>query len=176
MTTDNRTNEPTEAQVEAAAKEFERVWDENIDSFDPEQHDAMSYIKTAMRAALVAAQGAAPQDPERIMLHHPDGTPKSNDEIRSEAAAMRGGAAPQAESVWVPGYGGTGVNKAAPVLPSSGVDEVRLAEVIEMHREVYLPKQGDSGCSCGWRRTIGDNDFSAHRARAVAEWLKGQNR
>lgn len=48
MNTDNRTNEPTEAQVEAAAKAYQAA--QNADPYD---------FKGRMRAALVAAQGAA---------------------------------------------------------------------------------------------------------------------
>ena len=44
----------TDEQVKVAAREFQRVWDENIDTFDPELHDEDSYIETAMRAALNA--------------------------------------------------------------------------------------------------------------------------
>lgn len=117
MATDNRTNEPTPEQVEAAAKAYQAA--QNADPYD---------FKGRMRAALEAAARAAQ------------------------------GAASQAESAWIPGYGGTGVNKSAPVLlsstcqhnmvsytdsvsekaenfcslcgyqPSSGVDEDKLAE------------------------------------------------
>lgn len=62
MTTDNRTNEPTEAQVEAAAKALAirepmrsaTAW-ENLHEFE------RSGFRESARAALVAAQGAAPQ-------------------------------------------------------------------------------------------------------------------
>jgi len=61
MTTDNRTNEPTEAQVEAAAKAIYSVqrpggaWAENQ---QPRWHRKLA------RAALVAA-GVAPQEPKQ---------------------------------------------------------------------------------------------------------------
>lgn len=48
----------TDEMVKAGADEFERVWNENLDMFDPEMHDEITYIRTAMRAALEAAEGA----------------------------------------------------------------------------------------------------------------------
>ena len=55
------------------------------------------------------------------------------------------------------------------------LDESKVAEVNTVHREVYLPRQGDSGCRCGWRRTIGDDDHEIHRARALCEaYEKGE--
>ena len=48
----------TDEMVKAGADEFERVWNENLDMFDPEMHDEITYIRTAMRAALEAAEAA----------------------------------------------------------------------------------------------------------------------
>ena len=151
--TDNRANEPTPEQVETAAKEFERVWDENIDSFDPEQHDAMSYIKTAMRAALVATQGAAPQA-EIEVIYCPE-----HGDLLAGNRSTRCANAP------------IGHEYAAPVLPSSRVDEERLAEVIRKLRF------NDAGCWAGGIDcTESVSDHADDIARAVAEWLKGQGR
>ena len=51
-----RAEEPSDAEVLEASLTFERVWDEIIDSFDPERDDGITYIQAAMRAALIAAQ------------------------------------------------------------------------------------------------------------------------
>lgn len=65
MTTDNRTNEPSEAQVEAAAKIIRRASLET--TADPGDFWSDCYEgereawRNAARAALVAAAGAAPQ-------------------------------------------------------------------------------------------------------------------
>ena len=50
--------EPSDDEVLEASLTFERVWDEIIDSFDPERDDGITYIQAAMRAALIAAQEA----------------------------------------------------------------------------------------------------------------------
>lgn len=50
--------EPSDAEVLEASLTFERVWDEIIDSFDPERDDGITYIQAAMRAALLAARAA----------------------------------------------------------------------------------------------------------------------
>lgn len=63
----------------------------------------------------------------------------------------------------------------APVLPSSGVDEDALAEVIGFHR---LTLKGQ--CACGHAlstygtRSHDPEEFARHIARAVAAWLEGQ--
>ena len=104
----------------------------------------------------------------------------TEDDLEPPAALVAAaGAAPQAESVWVPGYGGTGVNKAArpvngfdttaervktggdslhvaPVLPLSGVDEDALAEVINAALDKWE----------GYEPSV------VFVARAVAAWLK----
>ena len=63
MTTDNRTNEITEEQVEAAAK---AMWDLRKTKSDPEwgalEYGVKQEYRKDARAALVAAQGAAPQE------------------------------------------------------------------------------------------------------------------
>lgn len=120
MTTDNRTNEPkqtktkssqdfvfTEAQVEAAAKAIERI--PHIVWNSPTRQDAM----TLARAALVAAQGAAP-------------------------------------------------------VPSSGIDEEKLAEVIGKARTTSVRD------SDGVKSVVMESNEQI--ARAVAEWLRGQGR
>ena len=58
MTTDNRANEPTEAQVEAAAKALRAD-----EGFMEEVHSALevSWSEYIARLVLAAAQGAAPQ-------------------------------------------------------------------------------------------------------------------
>ena len=75
----------------------------------------------------------------------------------------------------------------APVLPSSGVDEEKLAEVIESH-VLGDPNGGTASwawlnCSCGHRIEIAGvtREYVValgrkHQARAVAEWLEGQGR
>ena len=63
--------------------------------------------------------------------------------------------------------------KASPVLPSSGVDEDALAEVIGSHRISHLGQ-----CECGHvLETYGHHnhepeEIMEHLARAVAAWLK----
>lgn len=150
MTTGNRTSEPTEAQVEAAAKAIEKiphlVWD------SPRRDDAM----TLARAALVAAAGAAPQAAKDI--HEPShdrvycvrcggnwpcqapqtvSAPKSSYISPSLPAMIR--------NLWKSDPSENSVRtalklagdliqelidlKASPVLPSSTVDEDALAEV-----------------------------------------------
>lgn len=126
MTTDSRTNEPTEAQVEAAAKAIADCHNPGMFEKYPENW------RIEARAALVAAQGAAPQ------------------------AECDCGAGP-----------GSAVCKKvcatrAPVLPSSGVDENKLAELIEnIIRE-------------NWEMFDDRRHQAQVIARAVAEWLKEQ--
>ena len=50
--------ESSDAEVLEASLTFERVWDEIIDSFDPERDDGITYIQAAIRAALIAARAA----------------------------------------------------------------------------------------------------------------------
>jgi len=113
MTTDNRTNEPTEAQIEHVRDQLEAKWPEMVCYWHPHRDDEerqheWETIETwdIAEAALVAAQ------------------------------------------------------EAAPVLPSSGVDEDALVEVVCLalnHR--------DGGEEC-------EDDYRV--ARAVAAWLEGQ--
>ena len=62
---DNRTNEPTEAQVEAAAKAMHALDLAKSKQFYPDRSSMWAKLRPAYyehaRAALVAAQGAAPQ-------------------------------------------------------------------------------------------------------------------
>lgn len=144
MTTDNRTNEPTEAQVEAAAKAthesnkkfYPGMWQVAWELQDP--RDVEGYLDGA-RAALVAAQGAAPQAVWEI------GDPYTCADLGHEDCD------------------GSHRDHRAPVLPSSGVDEDALAEVIGRD-ENYTRDIGFGGWTLSPRLA----------ARAVAEWLKGQ--
>ena len=70
MTTDNRTNEPTDEQVEAAAK---AIWDiDDSQVLDPpwDQLDEKfkRHYRTLARAALVAAAGAATDELDKVTL------------------------------------------------------------------------------------------------------------
>lgn len=120
----------------------------------------------AARAALVAAQGAAPQA---------ESVSKSSYISPSLPAQIRGlyRADLRERSIQTMlDLAGDLIQelidlKAAPVLPSSGVDEDKLAEVIAKSR----------GFGNGWEQ-IPPLTREAYRevARAVAEWLKGQKR
>lgn len=134
MTTDNRTNEPTEAQVEAAAKALRAN-----EGFMADVHSALevSWSEYIARLVLFAALGAAPQDNGNC-----------------------GGCRDLGPHRNVPGC----QYYEAPV-PSSGVDEDALAEVIAKSR----------GFGNGWEQ-IPPLTREAYRevARAVADWLKKQ--
>lgn len=179
MTTDNRANEPTEAQVEAAAKALRAD-----EGFMEEVHSALevSWSEYIARLVLVAAQGAAPQAGQcgarwlrengsenvppgdwRCALPLDHGGPHVDgaDGTRWGRHRDHGGVPGDAVGTFFPPTG------AAPVLPSSGVDEEKLAEVIAKSR----------GFGNGWTQ-IPPLTREAYRevARAVAEWLKGQGR
>lgn len=138
--TDNRTNEPTEAQVEAAAKAAYGYAQENATVPMPHREwESLGWIerghfegeaRAALEAAARAAQGAAPLPGQVQKAAEIDNLP--------------------AES-------------SIPVLPSGGVDEDALAEVI--------------GSGENYTRDIGFGGWTLSprlAARAVAEWLKGQ--
>lgn len=143
--TDNRANEPTEAQVEAAAIAFTC---ETHDEWERSPEPYKEMIREDMRAALVAAQGAAPQaskkscGPCRRGQH---GCCDGNEYLRCECS-----------------------QGAAQVLPSSGVDEDKLAEVIGKARTTSV-RDND-----GVKSFVMESNEQI--ARAVAEWLKGQGR
>jgi hypothetical protein len=149
MTTDNRANEPTEAQVEAAAKALKKHRHVVV---APGPHRcscgyvldgwAAAHKLHAARAILEAAQEAAPQA-ESEHQHEWD----------SETTPPRM------------------TCQCASPLPSSGVDEDKLAEVI---RKLRFNDEGcrDDGIDC----TESVSDHADEIARAVAAWLKGQER
>jgi hypothetical protein len=140
MITDNRTNEPTPEQVEVAAvasinSHRSRAGLPTLATLD-DVPNADEWRDDA-RAALVAAQGVAPQSERDWRL---DVVPEP----------------------WT---------NPDPVLPSSGVDEDALAEVIRKLRF------DDAGCwADGIDCTESVSDHADVIARAVAEWLKGQER
>ena len=112
MTTDNRTSEPSEEQVEAAARAiadnlFSR-W--TLTSRVSASKDRGSLIHVAARAALVAAAGAAPHAESEYAYCPIHG------DLLAANRSYRCGNAP------------TGHEYAAPVQPSSTVDEAALAE------------------------------------------------
>ena len=152
MTTDNRTNEPTEAQVEAAAK---AMWDLRKLISDPEW-DALEYgvkleYRKDARAALVAAQGAAPQAEQATYLNVAHSSVLAGS-INARRAAREVSAMQLIDAIYDPdeddandsvryGYVLEQFERLrviyadlddpdagpAPVLPSSGVDEDNLA-------------------------------------------------
>lgn len=230
MTTDNRTNEPSEEQIERALDAISRFnqWTDNprgamraaltaagvasqevIDDAADEQDDLrlhmlapqpvfdeaalaeviadaphsgdpnVSCLDPRCKAAAVAAwlrEGVAPQEPNQ------NETKSGNNFVSLDPEKVAAqGAAPQAESednVMCRCGHGTGSHDfsdpqepcreivcdcrgwfgVSPVLPSSGVDEDKLAEVI------------------GYAYNSEHHDPATHAARAVAEWLKGQER
>lgn len=124
MTTDNRTNEPTEEQIEAAALAMHRL-PVNIGG-----GRGFSYYvepaRAALEAAARAAQGAAPQAksvPKSIyispslpgMISNLWKSDPSENSVRT-ALKLAGDLIQELIDL-----------KAAPVLPSSGVDEARAA-------------------------------------------------
>lgn len=185
--TDNRTNEPTEAQIEAAAKIIRRASLETTanpgdfwsDCYEGEQEA----WRNAARAALVAAQGAAPPvnsfdttaEPVKTGADSLHVAPQAESEPKSSyispqlPAQIRGlyRADLREKSIQTMlDLAGDLIQelidlRAAPVLPSSGVDEDKLAEVIARASVVYSPMLDEE---------------AQNLARAVAEWLKGQGR
>lgn len=143
-------NEPTEAQVEAAAR-----------AFDPEAWAARDKYTT---------DGTGTQVELDLMVEYSLGKARAALEAAARAASRATqGAAPQAECDCGAGPGSAVCKKVcatrAPVLPSSGVDEEKLAEVIEQARDRSRKD-----------RDITKESLGQYIARAVAEWLKGQGR
>lgn len=145
--TDNRTNEPTPEQVEAAAIAFTC---ETQDEWERSPEPYKEMIREDIRAALVAAQGAAPQAAgER-------GDPYTCVDLGHEDCD------------------GSHRDHCAPVLPSSGVDEEKLAEVIATATYDWSQQRLEF-----WRKPKNvepPGDLDTFTARAVAAWLKGQGR
>lgn len=102
MTSDNRTNEPSEAQVEAAAKAMHERDLAKSEELYPNRPSMWAKLRPAYyehaRAALVAAQGAAPQAAKDV--HEPNH-----------------------DRVYCVRCGGNWPCQPAPVLPSSNVQE-----------------------------------------------------
>ena len=205
---DNRMNEPSEAQVEAAAKAIADNLFPNWTLFSRARasKDRGSLIHVAARAALVAAQGAAPQaakdihepnhdrvycvrcggnwpcQPAQVLLSSTESPVEPFKTWfacwwKNEPNAI---AESNAQSAFYAGWDALG-------LPSSGVDEEKLAEVSEAH-VLGEPNGGTASwawlnCSCGHRIEVAGVTREhvvalgrKHQARAVAEWLKGQGR
>ena len=167
MTTDNRTNEPTPEQVEAAAKalhETRNPWFGAYGDWGAAGFEIKKAFRESARAALEAAartaQGAAPQA---------EGAPKSSYISPSLPAMIR--------NLWKSDPSENSVRtalklagdliqelidlRAAPV-PSSGVDEAELAEVIEAEIEKLRHET-----------RLYPDIYKTEVARAVAEWLRG---
>ena len=129
--TDNRTNEITEEQVEAAAK---AMWDLRKTESDPEwgalEYGVKQEYRKDARAALVAAQGAAPQaESNPTSSYISPSLPgmicnlwKSDPSENSVRTALKLAGDLIQELIDL---------KASAVLPSSGVDEDALAEAWE---------------------------------------------
>lgn len=207
MTTDNRANEPTEAQVEAAAKAmYEEERSQTLEGQQwPRWHELcednpwssrcghkgtkVPYL-TLARAALVAAQDAAPQASQcgarwlreegsenippgdwhcALPLNHGGNHVDGADGTRWGRHRDYGGVPGDAVGTFYPPTG------VAPVLPSSTVDEDALMAELDRHNPRYDFKRQVSNCACGWKfKNHVEGAHSVHRARAVAEWLKEQ--
>lgn len=149
MAIDNRTNEPTPEQVEAAAKALRAD-----EGFMAEVHSALevSWSEYIARLVLVAAQGDAPQA---------ESAPKSSYISPSLPAMIR--------NLWKSDPSENSVRtalklagdliqelidlKAAPVLPLSGVDEERLAEYTRVKQAEAWERNSEEtevggSCSC----------------------------
>lgn len=113
MTTDNRTNEPTEAQVEAAAK---ALYANKTGSERGFEHTLFrrTWLQTA-RIALVAAAGVAPQ------------AESGHDWMTWEESGKNGTYCRNC-GIWAGKSGGVA---CAPVQPSNTVDEAALADKLK---------------------------------------------
>lgn len=187
MTTDNRTSEPnqnetksgqefcfSEAQVEAAAKAIADCHNPGMFERYPENW------RVEARAALVAAQGAAPQT--NVLKDAVDALRQNASEIREAHLAVHGMVDPITNAVAagieqgaaiVDEMGGCQVHAPAPVLPSSTVDEDKLAEVLrEAEQSWHLSdEKSQQSYACG-----APDLKSKYIARAVGEWFKEQGR
>ena len=142
-------NQITDEQVEAAAKAIADCHNPGMFEKYPENW------RVEARAALVAAQGAAPQaESERESDKECPHTPR--DEWRRRGYCHRC----TVEAGWTL-LSDQEARRELPVQPSSTVDEDALAEVI---RRSYENEQG---------LKIRDDKRTA---RAVAEWLRGESR
>lgn len=163
MTNDNRTNEPnqnetksgqtfcfTEAQVEAAAEAMAHANPTAEEPWAEMPEFQRDWYRRDARAALVAAQGAAPQ--AEVKCEH-------ERQERLGGARMCSGCGQFASAK-------TGEFAPAPVLPSSTVDEDALAEMFDGVINRYFDQQNDDS----WE------PLRVLCARAVAEWLKEQVR
>lgn len=192
MTTDNRTNEPTPEQVEAAAKAIYESYGNDLmppwENPELDQWVERSVYRNQARAVLVAALEAEPQA---------EALPETGNELRDEDGDLIS----SGKHLRVLHQGGyvcdtcvnvLGINvrwdradrmEGHPVLPSSGVDEDKLAEVIGG----VLAGQEAMHCNRVWEAwghgTMSEDDFSlvsddeeavTEIARAVAEWFMGQ--
>lgn len=137
MTTDNRTNEPTEAQEEAAAIAL------RADTLLCHMNGSPVPFEALARAALVAAQDAAPQAESEVCGNTI--APLSSGGEWGACAKLLGHE-PQ----------------CAPVLPSSGVDDGALANLIHSTSVKHF-----GGL---------DPRVAPIIARVVAEWFKEQGR
>ena len=183
MTTDNRANEPTVEQVEAAAKalhETRNPWFAAYGDWGAAGFEIKKAFRESARAALVAAHGAAPQK-------HPTFEEIGEDIARGIRDSLSGVAPQEPSGVtdtnghsWMSweesgkngtycrscgGWAGKVGNRQcspAPELPSSGVDEDALANLIHSTSVAHF-----GGL---------DPRVAPIIARAVAEWLKGQGR
>ena len=87
--------EPTPEQVEAAAKALRDDHANRTDTYvvpawEDTSHGDKIVFRGRARAALMAAALVAPQREVRVSCYNPDGSRRSNDEIRAVAAALRG--------------------------------------------------------------------------------------
>ena len=160
MTTDNRTNEPTPEQVEAAAKAMHGTgnpWFAAYGDWGAAGFEIKKAFRESARAALVAAHGAAPQK-------HPTFEEIGEDIARGIRDSLSG-VAPQEPSRLPDFFAPKPMPNSyvpAQVLPSSGVDEETLANLIHSTSVAHF-----GGL---------DPRVAPIIARAVAEWLKGQGR
>jgi hypothetical protein len=202
MTTDNRTNEPTEAQVEAAAKAIADCHNPGMFERYPENW------RVEARAALVAAQGAAPQSSKKSCgqcRRGQHGCCDGNEYLRCECSH---GAAPQAESEYEHLLKARALHQTNAGLPSSTESPVEpfktwFACWWKNEPNAIAESNAQSAFYAGWdarglsssgvdedalaevtESIIRENwemfDDRRHQAqviaRAVAEWLKGQGR
>ena len=164
MTTDNRTNEPTEAQVEAAAKaghEYLRAkrpaTHGPYDSWEELDEEYREYLRGIHRAALVAAARVAPQ------------AESGHDWMTWEESGKNGTYCRNC-GIWAGKSGGVA---CAPVQPSSTVDEAALIreakaeargealiDAVQAHRKLHETYGSTSVCHGG----IGGQAMTPHCA------------
>ncbi|MBC9927203.1 hypothetical protein [Leucobacter sp. cx-169] len=191
------TNQFTDEQVEAAYRVNAEVhFDLSLAAADTgEAGGGRARGLQAMRAALEATAGAAPQagsgerleDAINAYIREVSDVPfrlsvieNWNEHVRGIRAALATPVQPSSAPGQLTRKFDSGrwamLNEAGvivgyytpPVRPSSAVDEGKLSEVLEVHRY-----QGMGDCACG---EVVQDDHREHVARAVAEWLRGQSR